>query len=196
VVGSLPGRHPEYLVRAVRRVLPEREREDLHPEDRPLDVGDAQAVILGMGRVGSAAYLRLRDEYGLRVVGLETSRERCERLRAEGLDVVEGDATDPELWQARPLCHVPIVLLAMPFHGNNIDTLRQLRAGGFAGTVAVVAQYDDDLRQAERAGAAVGFQLYDGAGAELADRAAVAAGLDVPGPAADARRGSDRPSEP
>ncbi len=130
------------------------------------------------------------------MVGLETSRERCERLRAEGLDVVEGDATDPELWQARPLCHVPIVLLAMPFHGNNIDTLRQLRAGGFAGTVAVVAQYDDDLRQAERAGAAVGFQLYDGAGAELADRAAVAAGLDVPGPAADARRGPDRPSEP
>ena len=115
---------------------------------------------------------------------------------AEGLDVVEGDATDPELWQARPLCHVPIVLLAMPFHGNNIDTLRQLRAGGFAGTVAVVAQYKDDLRQAERAGAAVGFQLYDGAGAELADRAAVAAGLDVSGPTADARRGPDRPSGP
>jgi len=91
---------------------------------------------------------------------------------------------------------VPIVLLAMPFHGNNIDTLRQLRAGGFAGTVAVVAQYDDDLRQAERAGAAVGFQLYDGAGAELADRAAVAAGLDVSGPTADARRGPDRPSGP
>ena len=91
---------------------------------------------------------------------------------------------------------VPIVLLAMPFHGNNIDTLRQLRAGGFAGTVAVVAQYDEDLRQATRSGATVGFQLYDGAGAELADRAAVAAGLDVPGPAADARRGSDRPSEP
>lgn len=179
VVGSLPGRHPEYLVRAVRRVLPERQRSDLHPEDRPLDVGDAQAVILGMGRVGSAAYLRMRDEYGLRVVGLETSRERCERLRAAGLDVVEGDATDPELWQDRPLCHVPIVLLAMPFHGNNIDTLRQLRAGGFSGTVAVVAQYDEDLRQAERAGAAVGFQLYDGAGAELADRAALAAGLDT-----------------
>lgn len=177
VVGSLPGRHPEYLVRAVRAVLPDRPRDELHPEDRPLDVGDAQAVILGMGRVGSAAYLRLRDEYGLRVVGLETSSERCERLRRDGVDVVEGDATDPDLWAGQPLHHVPIVLLAMPFHGNNIDTLRQLRASGFEGTVAVVAQYDDDLRQAQRAGAAVGFQLYDGAGAELADRAVVAAGV-------------------
>lgn len=178
VLGSLPGRHPEYLVSAVRAVLPDRPRDQLHPEDRPLDVGDAEAVILGMGRVGSAAYHRLRDEYGLRVLGLETSSERCERLRAAGLDVVEGDATDPELWRDRPLCHVPIVLLAMPFHGNNLDTLRQLRANGFTGTVAVVAQYDEDLRSAQRAGAAVGFQLYDGAGAELADRAVLAAGLD------------------
>ncbi len=31
---------------------------------------------------------------------------------------------------------------------------------------------------------------------ELADRAAVAAGLDVSGPTADARRGPDRPSGP
>jgi len=177
VLGSLPGRHPERLMDLVRRVLPDRPREELHPEDRPLDVGDAQAVVLGMGRVGSAAYQRLREEYGLRVVGLESSRERCERLRAKGVEVVEGDATDPELWHHRPLCRVPIVLLAMPFHGNNLDALRQLQGNGFTGTVAVVAQYDEDLRSATRAGASVGFQLYDGAGAELADRAVLAAGL-------------------
>ena len=75
---------------------------------------------------------------------------------------------------------MPIVLLAMPFHGNNLDALAQLRANGFTGTVAVVAQYDGDLRSATRAGATVGFQLYDGAGAELADRAVQAAGLDGP----------------
>lgn len=182
VLGSLPGRHPEHLVRAARLVLPGRPRERLHPEDRPLDVGDADAVVLGMGRVGAAAYVRLRDGYGLRVVGLETSRERVERLRAEGLDVVEGDATDPELYDDRPLGHVPLVLLAMPFHGNNMDTLRQLRAGGYAGTVAVVTQYDEDLAHATEAGAVVGFQLYDGAGTELADRAVHAAGLDRPPP--------------
>ena len=176
VVGSLPGRHPEYLVRLMRRVLPDRGREALHPEDRPLDVGDADAVILGMGRVGSAAYLRLRDGYGLRVLGIEASGDRAHRLQGEGLSVVEGDATDPELWQGLPFCDVSLVLLAMPFHGNNIDALAQLRRNGFAGSVAVVAQYDEDLRQATRSGATVGFQLYDGAGAELADRAARASG--------------------
>ena len=48
VLASLPGRHPEYLVRALRRLLPIRKPEQLHPEDRPVDVQHAQAVVLGM----------------------------------------------------------------------------------------------------------------------------------------------------
>ena len=66
------------------------------------------------------------------------------------------------------------VLLAMPFHGNNLDALQLLRSSGFAGTVAIVTQYAADLRQARTLGASTGFQLYDGAGTELADR------MDVP----------------
>jgi predicted Kef-type K+ transport protein len=172
VLASLPGRHPEYLSRLVSRMLPDRPVERLHPEDRPLDIGDAQAVVLGMGRVGTAAYERLRDEHGLAPVGIESSHERAAELQQRGLHVVEGDATDPELWADGPFCDVSLVLLAMPFHGNNLDALSQLRRNGFLGTVAVVAQYDDDLAQAVEAGAQTGLQLYDGAGAELADRAA------------------------
>lgn len=171
VLASLPGRHPEYLARVVRGALPDRPVERLHPEDRPLEIGTAQAIVLGMGRVGRAAYDRLSREYGMEVLGLEASRERVAELTSRGLRVVEGDATDPELWAGRPFCEVSLVLLAMPFHGNNLDALAQLRANGFAGTVAVVAQYDDDLAQAVDHGAQTGIQIYDGAGTELADRA-------------------------
>ncbi|MBS45912.1 MAG: potassium transporter Kef [Nocardioides sp.] len=178
VLASLPGRHPEYLVRALRRLLPIRKPEQLHPEDRPVDVQHAQAVVLGMGRVGSAAYERLRDEYGLSVIGIETSRDRADRLNAQGFEVLEGDATDPDLWERVSTgSDVRIVLLAMPFHGNNLDALGRLKAEGYDGTVAVVTQYDEDLAQATRAGADTGFQLYDGAGTELADRAAESAQL-------------------
>ncbi len=99
------------------------------------------------------------------------------RLVEEGVDVVEGDATDPEFYERLRTGDVRIVLLAMPFHGNNLDALRLLRSSGFVGTVAIVTQYDADLRQARALGASAGFQLYDGAGTELADRAAHAAGL-------------------
>ncbi len=177
VASSLPGRHPEYLSRLLQRVLGDRPVDRLHPQDRPLDLTGAEAVVLGMGRVGAAAHARLRDGYGLRVIGVESSVERCRRLTEAGIDVVEADATDSDLYRDRPFCDVALVVLAMPFHGNNIDALEQLRAGGYEGSVAVVAQHDDDLEEARSLGARTGLQLYDGAGAELADRAVGAAGL-------------------
>lgn len=178
VLSALPGRHPEYLSRVLRRVLPDRPVAKTHPEDRPLDLGGADAVVLGMGRVGRAAYERLRDGHGLRVVGVETLGERRRHLVSQGLDVIEADATDPELWADRPFCDVSLVVLAMPFHGNNLAALDQLRSNGYAGTVAVVARYDDDLAAALDRGAHTGLQIYDGAGAELADRAATALRAD------------------
>ncbi|MCL8024309.1 cation:proton antiporter family protein [Nocardioides bruguierae] len=170
VLGTVT-RHPEWVVRVTSRLMPDRPSERLHPDDRPVDVGHHQAVVLGMGRVGRSAYERLAGEHGLSVVGVENSVERAEKLRADGLDVVEGDATDPEFWDRVRTGDVAVVLLAMPFHGNNIEALSHLRGSGYEGTVAVVAQQDSDLEHARRAGAATGLQLYDGAGAELADRA-------------------------
>jgi predicted Kef-type K+ transport protein len=177
---SIPGRYPEYLVRWLADLLPDRPVERVHPEDRPLEIGHAQAVVLGMGRVGHAAYDRLTDGYGLRVVGVEAAASRVARLQAHGVDVVEGDATDPAFWDRLRTGEVTLVLLAMPFHGNNLDALTRLQDSGYDGTVAVVAQYDSDLEQARERGADTGFQLYDGAGTELADRAASAARLPPP----------------
>ncbi|MGB0101260.1 MAG: cation:proton antiporter, partial [Nocardioides sp.] len=176
VLASLPGRGPEYLPRLLRRILPDRPVEQVTAEDRPIVVGDAQALVLGLGRVGHAAYDRLRDEHGLRVLGIETARDRCAALTEMGLDVVEADATDPEIWAGLDLDGVSVVLLAMPFHGNNLEALRRLRDRGFPGAVAVVARYDDDLSEALQHGAEAGLQIYDGAGSELADRAAAALG--------------------
>ncbi|MBM6406120.1 cation:proton antiporter [Phycicoccus sp. CSK15P-2] len=176
VLTSLPGRHPEYLSHALRRLLPDRPVGRTHPEDRPLDLGAAGVAVLGMGRVGRSAYERLSEGYGLRVVGVEASRERCRALAGEGFVFVEADATDPEIWADRPFGHIDLVVLAMPFHGNNLDALEQLRGNGYGGTVAVVAQHDDDLATAMDGGAHTGLQLYDGAGAELADRAAAVLG--------------------
>ncbi len=177
-LSALAARHSEPLVRMGRRLLPERDSDRLHPLDRPIDVTNADAVILGMGRIGSAAYSRLTEEYGLTVLGVESLRSRAEHLRAAGFDVIEADATDPDFWARLGTADVEIAVLAMPFHGNNLDALAKLRASGFSGTVAVVAQYDEDLAQGLSRGAHTGIQLYEGAGSELADRAAQAAGAD------------------
>ncbi|SCX41130.1 Predicted Kef-type K+ transport protein, K+/H+ antiporter domain [Klenkia marina] len=171
VLPSLVGDRPDQLVDVLRRWLPDRPTERLHPDDRPLDLGDAQAVVLGMGRVGSSAHRRLTVQYGLRAIGIEADGDRVAQLQAEGVHAIEGDATDPRLWEELELHHVELVLLAMPAHDNNLATLTRLRSHGFTGTVAAVTQFDDDLAEVLDEGADIGLQLYEGAGAELADRA-------------------------
>lgn len=63
----------------------------LHPDERPIDLGDARAIVLGMGRVGRRAYDRLSDDYGLRVLGVEHDATLVAQLRASGSD--RGDRT-------------------------------------------------------------------------------------------------------
>jgi hypothetical protein len=171
VLPSLIGDRPDQLVDALRRWLPDRPDHRLHADDRPLDLGDAQAVVLGMGRVGYAAHRRLTGEYGLRAIGIEADGDRVADLVGRGVHVIEGDATDPRLWEELELHHVELVLLAMPAHDANLATLTRLRSHGFEGTVAAVTQFDDDLAEVLDGGADIGLQLYEGAGAELADRA-------------------------
>ncbi len=60
----------------------------------------------------------------------------------------------------------------MPFHNANLIALARLHAAGFAGRVAAVARYDDDVLELERHGADAVFHLYGSAGDALADHAA------------------------
>lgn len=172
----LNGRGVELADRISRR-MPDRAPEDLHPDDRPIDVGHAHAVVLGMGRVGRAAYDRLVERHGLRVIGVDSDGRRVRELVRQGRNVVEADATDADFWDRVSRAHeVEVAILTMPFHGSNLEAMDRLRASGFKGRVAVLAKWDDELGQAGERGATTTLQLYDGAGGELADRAMSAPG--------------------
>lgn len=169
ILSVMVNRHTGWLVAFAERRLPAQDTGQMHPDDRPIDVGHADAVVFGMGRVGQAAYHQLGDTYGLRVVGIESREERVVRLREQGLEVIEGDATDPDLWHRLSRAGaVDIAVLAMPFHGSNLAAMAQLEAREFAGTVAAIAQYDDEAAELSGHVHSV-FGLYDGAGTALAD---------------------------
>jgi predicted Kef-type K+ transport protein len=155
------------------RILPARDSDRLHPDDRLVDIGEADALVLGLGRVGAATYTRLRDEYGLSVIGVEHDRRRVAALEDEGYDVVRADATDLEFWsRVKRAGRIKVAVLAMPFHNANLIALSRLKAAGFTGKVAAVARYDDDVAELERHGADAVFHLYGSAGFALADHAA------------------------
>lgn len=157
--------------------LPARPPHKLHPEDRPIEIGDATAVVLGMGRVGSACYDQLKETHGLRVLGVEHDPARLAHLVRRGYNVVEGDATDSDFWERIVRTgHVRIVVLAMPAQHANIDALTELRKLGYRdGAVAAVASYREDVEELRHLGIDTIVQTYDGAGTTLADRSVAAA---------------------
>ncbi|WP_418276225.1 cation:proton antiporter [Isoptericola jiangsuensis] len=173
VISAIVNRRGVELASRLSRLLPAKDPSSLHPDDRLVDVGDADALVLGLGRVGSATCAKLRDGYGLRVTGVEHDPARVEAARGEGFDVVRADATDVEFWaRVKRAGHVEVAVLAMPFHNANLIALSRLQDAGFDGQVAAIARYDDDAAELRRHGAHAVFHLYGAAGAELADRAA------------------------
>nr|WP_255219172.1 NAD-binding protein [Gordonia amicalis] len=129
--------------------------------------------------MGSSVYNRLVDEYGLSVVGVENDPLKVVDLRERGLRVIEADATETGFWErCEGVSDLDILVFAMPFHGSNLVALDRVEEREFAGTIAVVAQYDDERDELLSRGADVAFHIYEGTGVGLADAAAEAAGLD------------------
>lgn len=197
VIATLLNRPDMKLVDWLVERMPKQNLERIAARDKLVDVGRANAIVLGMGRVGRAAYDRLTNDYQWKVVGVENNHTRFEELTVAGYRVIEGDGTDAEFWQrVQSADCVEMALLAMPQHHSNEYAYDHLKAAGFSGRIAVVVQRDDDADAMRQRGAVDILHLYEGAGIELADQAVRATQeadhLDDPTPD-EAPRGTNGP---
>lgn len=146
-------------------------RDKLHINDRAIPIGNARALVLGMGRVGLATYNQLTDEYDMDVLGVEHDPQRVAALHGDDVNVIEGDATDTDFWD-RVIRNglIEVIVLAMPSQHANIDALREIRRRKFTGTVAAVAKYREDVDELGERGIDIAVHMYAGAGRDLADR--------------------------
>jgi len=97
------------------------ESEKRLPGDQVVSVGDVDAVVFGMGRVGASAYESLSEQYGKRVVGVDFDMDNVQRQNDRGLYVIKGDAIDYDFWERIQVCGttIKIVILALPnFEAN------------------------------------------------------------------------------
>ncbi|MCJ8216187.1 cation:proton antiporter family protein [Aeromonas veronii] len=142
---------------------------NLHPEDRPIELGDAEVIILGMGRIGQGAYFELENKYGNVILGVENDSEKLPTLRAQGMNVIEGDATDTDFWDKVLLSNqVNLVLLAMPHHSGNLYAIEKLRSHGFNGKIAAIVRFEDDIASLREQGVDAVFNVYNEAGSGFA----------------------------
>ena len=151
------------------RWLKDHAAEKLNPIDQFINPGQAQVLILGMGRIGSGAYDEFSHRYGDVCLGIEIHPEAAKRHHKEGRQVICGDATDPDFWERiLDTAKVKLVLLAMPHHLGNQQALIQLRQKGFAGQIAAIAEYPDQIDTLYEQGVNAAFNIYSEAGSGFA----------------------------
>jgi hypothetical protein len=175
----------ERLYARLKRPLAGLESSTLMAADRPMAIQAVDAVVLGLGQIGSGAYLRLIEGHGLRVLGVDNDAAKLAPHLAAGRQVLEGDAVDSDFWYKLIITEsVKLVLLAMPGHAGNIHALQQLRQRAFAGHIAAIVDYPEEVAVLRELGADEVFHIYDEAGGAFADDAvAGAARVAAPRPA-------------
>ena len=159
--------HPLYRRFADR--LRQYEKERL-PEEEIESLGDADFVVLGMGRVGRGAHEYLRGQYGDRVVGVEENYARTNELRQQGYHSVHGDALDRDFWEQTHLADRKMILASLSNQRENLALVALARELGFKGTLAVTARYRDEAQKLEDLGC-VAFNLYADVGRGFAEHA-------------------------
>ncbi len=164
----------------LRALLERFERPQRIPEEEPIDPGEPQIVIVGMGRVGTGAYDRMRQRFGDVVLGLEHDHTVVKAHREAGRKVILGSVTDPNLWtRVRRVDSIRAFLLALSNESEAADAARMMRKDGYDGPIAATADFEDQIPKLEAAGVGLAFNFYADAGAGFADHVAEQAGLEA-----------------
>ncbi|MHC4943749.1 MAG: cation:proton antiporter domain-containing protein [Planctomycetota bacterium] len=149
------------------------ERKERHPDDAPIDTGDARIIIFGMGRVGTEAYEAMRNRHGDKVLGFDSDPNKVASHREAGRNIIYGDALDTDFWERirkqpdRGISRV--IMLAMSNHEANLQVVKRLVARGSKGSIMATAKYDDEKEALEEAGAHGVFNIYSEAGTGFAE---------------------------
>jgi predicted Kef-type K+ transport protein len=131
-------------------------------------LGDADIVILGMGRVGLSAYDHLISRYPDRIVGVEERYDRATDLINRGYNVIHGDATDREFWSQAQVSERKLLLVSLTNHQENMNVVKLARLEGYSNNIAITAKFEDEEAELEQLGCVV-YNLYTDMGKSFAE---------------------------
>jgi len=162
-----PKAHSIYL--GIKHKLQRFEHTDRLAADQIDHPGDAEILVIGLGRVGKGAYKSLQNLVDYRVVGLDSDQSRGIDLRNRGMNVIIGDGEDADFWEIFDHSKIRLVLLALPSIEDSSNVTLQLRTAGYDGIIAAIARYEDQRDKLLQAGIDKVFNFYREAGAGFAE---------------------------
>ena len=164
ILASPLNTHAHTIYRRSAPQLKKYETEKRLPDDDPIDPGDAEVLIFGIGRIGKIAYDEMREQYGQRVLGLDYDPDAVQKNRTCGREVILDDATDSDFWEKIRPGKVRLVMLTMQSHESNMYSVEQLNGINYGGMIAATARFDDQVAELEEAGVHAAFNLFAEAG--------------------------------
>jgi predicted Kef-type K+ transport protein len=158
--------HPLYERNEAR--LRRYERDTIHPDEQPKDMGNADVLIFGMGRTGSAAYQFIAEQ-GLKPLGLDADQYKAKAHHDAGRNVLFADAEDSNFWRSCNFGGIKAAILAMDDLEAKLIAARSLRQRGFTGPIVAHALHENHEDRIRDAGADYTYLTMNQAGISLAE---------------------------
>ena len=169
VIGSIMNARAHSLYAAIEHYLHRFETKQRLASYVKPDLGDAEILVVGMGRVGSGAYLAMRNNYADKVCGIDADIDKVMSHQKSEHQVILGDAEDIDFWHDVDISKVRLIMLAMPSLKDMQEAVKFLGDSGYHGKIAAVAKHDDDRNVLEDSGIHYSFNFYAEAGAGFAE---------------------------
>ncbi len=144
-------RYAHSLFRRLEPRLRQFELETVHPDEQPSDLGDAEVMIFGMGRTGTAAYDYLVQR-NVDVIGLDADTYKAAVHQKNGRNVLFGDAEDSNFWRTVDLSRLKGVILALDDTEAKLISAKALRRIGFTGPIIAHSLFEDHAARIKDAG--------------------------------------------
>lgn len=139
-------------------------KEDVYPE-----LLDTKVLVIGMGRVGRGAFETLAKLMEKGVTGMDADLDKVSSLREQNYRAILGDGENIDLWENVDISKIELILLALPSIEDSSNITNQLRTASYAGKIAAIARYEDEVQPLLDVGVDKVFNFFTEAGLGFAE---------------------------
>ena len=169
VISSPLNKYAHNIYEKLAFLLVKLERKVIHPDEQNITLGDAEILVLGMGRVGSAVYKEMHS-FNPKVVGLESDPDLVTHLVNNcGFNALYADVEDKVLWNHLDISNLKAVIVCVNGDEAPFIAVKKLREKGFAGIITAHSVYEDIAKKLNAAGSDATYLTMEEAGVGLAN---------------------------
>ena len=168
IIAAILNKHAHRLYELCEKYLIKIERKTHHPDEEPHTCGDAEVMILGLGRFGGAIFdLMNRNE--IKSAGFDSNTDLVKKFIKKKRRAAFADAEDPGFWSKLRFGKLRVIILALPEYEAQKRSIIQARKYGFDGKIIVPSRTKEDTHELEVLGADIIFDAYEAAAIGISD---------------------------